>query len=146
MNKKEEDFYKNLRIKINKWLDEKVGRNHPWSEYILLAPDLFHLLTKLVVDSDVPDTKKIKIAASILYFISPIDFLPEALLGPVGYLDDVALAAYILNDIINNVDPVIVSRHWAGEKDILALVKTILANADKFLGTGIWKKIKNKFK
>ena len=30
------------------------------------------------------------------FFISPIDFLPEALLGPLGYLDDLALTCYVL--------------------------------------------------
>lgn len=144
MNSEEKDFYKKIRKKINNWLRTSAGKNNQWSEFILLAPDLFHLLTKLSVDKEIPESKKVKLFAAIAYFISPIDLLPEAIFGPVGFLDDIALSAYVLNDIINNVDPKIVSRNWAGDKDILVLVKTIVANANNFLGSGILRKIKKR--
>ena len=144
MNSEEQDFYKRIRKKVNDWLEINAGNNKQWSEYILLAPDLFHLLTKLSMDKEIPESKKVKLLAAIAYFISPIDLLPEALLGPIGFLDDIALSAYVLNDIINNVDPKIVTRNWAGDKDILVLVKTILANASNFLGSKILRKIKNR--
>lgn len=145
MDEQKKDFYQKLRANIKKWLDEKTDSNNIWTEYIMLAPDLFHLLTKLAIDPDVPVSKKVKLAGIIAYFISPLDFLPEMLLGPVGYLDDIALTAYILNDIINEVDPQIVRRNWAGEKDILVIVKTILANANNMVGSGVWKKLKRTF-
>ena len=141
MDDEKKDFYQKLRTDIKKWFDEKNNADNIWAEYILLAPDLFHLLTKLVIDPDVPASKKVKIAGIIAYFISPLDFLPELLLGPVGYLDDIALTAYILNDIINEVDPKIVQRNWAGDRDILSLVKTIIANVNNMIGSGLWKKI-----
>jgi uncharacterized membrane protein YkvA (DUF1232 family) len=143
--KREEDFYIKLRQKVNEWAKTKIGENHKWAEYILLAPDMFHLLTKLSIDKDIPQSKKIKVFAAIAYFISPIDLLPESILGPAGFLDDIALSAYVLNDIINNIDPKIVVRNWAGDRDILTLVKTILANANEFLGGRILQKIKRKF-
>ena len=34
---------------------------------------------------------KAGVVALIVYFFSPIDFLPEALFGPIGLLDDVVL-------------------------------------------------------
>ncbi len=140
-----QDFYFELRRKIDEWLNTKVGGTHRWSGYILAAPDLFHLLVKLLLDKDVPETKKLKIAAVIFYFISPIDFLPEAFLGPVGYLDDVAISAYVLNDVINEVDPIIITRNWAGDRDVLALTKTILQNANRMIGSGLWMKLKRTF-
>jgi uncharacterized membrane protein YkvA (DUF1232 family) len=145
MDEQKKDFYQKLRTDIKKWLDKKNNSDNTWTEYIMLAPDLFHLLTKLVIDPDVPSSKKVKIAGIIAYFISPLDFLPELLIGPVGYLDDIALTAYILNDIINEVDPKIIQRNWAGEKDILVLVKTIIANANNMIGSGLWKKLKRTF-
>jgi uncharacterized membrane protein YkvA (DUF1232 family) len=144
MNPEEKDFYKKIRKEINNWLESNTGKNKQWNEYILLAPDLFHLLTKLSVDKEIPESKKVKLYAAIAYFISPIDLIPEAIFGPVGFLDDIALSAYVLNDIINNVDPKIVKRNWAGDKDILVLIKTIVANANNFLGSGIVKKIKKR--
>jgi len=139
------DFYQKLRTDIKKWFEARQGTDSKWADFILLAPDLFHLLTKLVIDPDIPASKKVKIAGIIAYFISPLDFLPEMLLGPIGYLDDIALTAYILNDIINEVDPKIIQRNWAGDRDVLSLVKTIIANANNMVGNGVWKKIKRTF-
>lgn len=141
---KEMDFYQNLRVKIKKWLDSKGGANNKWAEYILLAPDIFHLLYKLTLDKDVYVADKAKLAAAIAYFISPVDLIPEALLGPAGYVDDLALAAYVLNRIINNTDPEVVRRNWAGDGDVLEVIQSILRVADKMVGSGLWKKLKAK--
>ena len=76
MGKKQRlDFYQLLRRKIKDW-ETKGGENYKWAEYILLAPDLFHLLCKLAVDKDVPKKEKAKLAGVIAYFISPIDVIP----------------------------------------------------------------------
>ncbi len=144
MDQKQQDFYQKLRKQIREWAQKRTDKNHQWVEFILLAPDLFHLLCKLMVESEVPLSKKAKLAVAIAYFISPIDLLPEVIFGPVGYLDDVALAAYVLNDLINEVDPRIITKNWAGEQNILNLIKTILINSDKTLGSGLWKRIRKK--
>ncbi|MGD8307711.1 MAG: DUF1232 domain-containing protein, partial [Ignavibacteria bacterium] len=119
MNDKQTDFYNKLRKDVKQWVVENLDKENKWSDYVLAAPDLFHLLCKLSVDNEVPANKKIKLLAGIAYFISPIDLLPELFLGPLGYLDDISVAAYILNDLVNNVDPQIIRKHWAGEKDVL---------------------------
>jgi len=143
---KELDFYQELRKKINNWLNKKGARKSKYAGYIMLAPDLFHLLVKLSLDKNVPKKEKAKLAIAIAYFISPIDLIPEALIGPLGLLDDISLAAYVLNSIINKTNPEIIKKHWAGDKDLLELIKEILKNADDMLGSGLWKKIKNLIK
>ena len=145
MDQSQQDFYQKLRKDVKRWINDNLDKENKWSDYVLVAPDLFHLLCKLSVDKEVPANKKIKLLAGIAYFISPIDLLPELFLGPLGYLDDISVAAYILNDLVNDIDPQIVRKHWAGEKDILDLIKTILANADKMIGGKLWAKIKKKF-
>jgi len=145
MNERQSDFYQKIRKDVKHWLNDNLDKENKWVDYILAAPDLFHLLCKLTADSEIPSNKKLKLVAGIAYFISPIDFLPEAFLGPVGYFDDIAVTAYILNDLINEVDPQIVRNHWAGDSDILDLIKTILANADKMIGSKLWKKIRKRF-
>ena len=139
----EGDFYQKLRMDIREWLQTKTGKSSKWSEYVLLAPDLFHLLAKLALDKEVPSGEKAKIAGALAYFVSPIDLLPEALLGPIGYLDDVALAAYVINSVMQKVDPEIITRHWAGEQDVLALVRQIEDVAADMQGNKIWDKLKN---
>jgi len=137
-----EDFYQRMRGQIQEWLKSDDGRSNQWAEYLLFAPDLFHLLCKLSADPDVSTGDKAKLAGAIAYFISPIDLMPEALLGPLGYLDDIALAAYVLNGMINHTDPEILRRHWAGDTDILDVVKRILAAADSMLSTRVLGKLK----
>ncbi len=139
----DQDFYQKMRSDIRAWLQDKTKSSTKWSEYVLLAPDLFHLLAKLALDKDVPSSEKAKIAGALAYFISPIDLLPEALLGPMGYLDDVALAAYVINSVMKNCDHEVVTKHWAGEQNVLDLVQQIVDVAADMLGNKIWDKLKN---
>ncbi len=139
MNKEQNDFYKKMRVQIANYLEKK---DFKYSDILLLAPDFFHLLIKLSMDERIPKEKKIKLVAAIAYFISPLDFLPELILGPIGYMDDIAIAAYVLNDFINTGDMDILYEHWAGHGDVLASIQNILTIADKYLGQGLWEKLK----
>jgi len=38
-----------------------------------------------------------------IYFFSPLDLLPEALLGPLGFADDAALLAFVIKRVIDKV-------------------------------------------
>jgi len=145
MTKQNLDFYQELRVKIKNWARTDDGQSNQWTEYLLFAPDLFHLLCKLTLDKDIMIADKAKLAGAITYFISPIDLIPEGILGPIGYIDDIALAAYVLNSIINNSDPEVVRRHWAGENDVLDVIKQILSVADQMVGSGLWGRIKKSF-
>ena len=135
-------FYRKLRRKIDTWLKKKEGSGNRWVEVLMTAPDLFYLLWKLSIDSEVPAKSRGILAAAVVYFISPIDLFPEAVFGPVGYLDDIALTAYVLNRIINDTPPQLVKQYWAGEHDVLIIIKNILINADLFLGRGLWNRVK----
>ena len=136
------DFYQSIRKKIHEYLETEDGKKFKYAEYLLLVPDVFHLLCKLVLDKDVGAVDKAKLGAAIVYFISPIDIVSDFVPG-IGYLDDLALAAYVLNAIINHTDPAVVEKHWAGEKNILDAIKQILALADEMIGAGLFKKVKN---
>ena len=142
MDKQQNDFYKKMRGQITAYLEKK---DFKYGDILLLAPDFFHLLIKLSVDERVPSEKKIKLVAAIAYFISPVDFLPELILGPIGYMDDIAIAAYVLNDFINTGDMDILYEHWAGHGDVLASIQNILTIADQYLGQGLWEKLKHTF-
>lgn len=137
----EADFYRRLRARMRRWLTGR-GADNRWAEYLMFAPDLFHLLWSLSLDEEVPRSEKVRFAAAIAYFVSPMDLVPEALLGPVGYVDDIALAAYVLNGLINRSGADIVRRHWAGDADVLDVVRGILAAADEMLGSGLWRQLK----
>jgi uncharacterized membrane protein YkvA (DUF1232 family) len=145
------DFYQKLRLGIREWSESSDKKAGKWSGYFLFAPDLFHLLCKLSVDSEVPAKIRLKLAGAIVYFAAPFDLMPEALLGFIGFADDIALAAYVLNSMLNTCNPEIVKRHWAGDHDILKLIQGIMKRIDSagrsgILGKGVWKKAKKMFR
>ena len=50
----------------------------------------------------------------------------------------IALAAFVLNSIVNSNRPDVVQRHWAGDGDVLVVIKQIIGVADKMVGSGLW--------
>ena len=144
MSDKESDFYKKIRKKVMTWVEGKEGSSNQWSKYIIWAPDLFYLMWKLSTDPEVPKSERMKLLAAIAYFISPIDLIPEGLLGPFGFADDIVLAAYVLNGLMSKTDPQIVQKHWVGDDDVLEVIKKIILISDKLVGGKIIRKLKRK--
>jgi uncharacterized membrane protein YkvA (DUF1232 family) len=139
------DYYKKIRTQIHAWVEGK-GATHKYAEYVLLAPDLVHLLVCLTLDDRVDTASKARLGAALAYFISPIDLMPEALLGPVGYMDDVAVACLALNSVLNKPGNREAAReHWQGDQDLLVVIQKVLAIASEMLGTRIWKSVQGKF-
>jgi len=136
------DFYKELRSRIKEWA-AREGKDSKALKYILLTPDFFHLLCKLMFDPRVPTIEKVKVGGAIAYFVSSADVVPEGLVGPAGYIDDVAVAAYVLYSILKSVNPEVLKEHWAGDGDVLENIQEILGVADELIGSGVWKKIRN---
>ena len=132
-------------------MSSEDGSTSTWAEYLMFAPDLFHLLCKLAVDSEVPVKERAKLAGTVAYFVSPFDLVPEALVGFIGFADDIALAAYVLNSLVNRCDPDLLRKHWAGEEDVLLILQRILNAGNGIFGKGgtgkgVFKKVRKLFK
>jgi uncharacterized membrane protein YkvA (DUF1232 family) len=137
----DDDFYQALRTKVRTWLAGK-GKAFTYADVLLVGPDLLHLLFKLSVDPRIPLTHKAQLAAAIAYFVSPFDLIPEGLIGPGGFLDDIALSAYVLHRVINAGHGSVAEEHWAGDGQLLHVLQRILEIADRALGTGLWNRLK----
>jgi uncharacterized membrane protein YkvA (DUF1232 family) len=81
-------------------------------------PDLIRLVTRLATDPVLPRAAKIALAAAAVYLLSPIDLIPD-FIPFVGYLDDLLLAAVLLDGILNWVDRGLVLRYWPGTPEAL---------------------------
>jgi uncharacterized membrane protein YkvA (DUF1232 family) len=136
------DYYQKLRKKIKIWFGSERGKSYRFAKWILVAPDLFHLLIRLAADPEVPLKEKGKLIAAIAYFMSPLDFLAELFLGPIGFIDDVVLTAYVLHSMINQTDHAILQKHWVGEENVLNVIRNILHHANRLVGSGLFKKLK----
>jgi uncharacterized membrane protein YkvA (DUF1232 family) len=144
MTDQDADFYQELRARMRRWQRSGKGASYPWIDYLMWAPDLFHILCKLSLDKDVPIREKGKLAGAIAYFVSPLDLIPELVLGPAGYVDDIALAAFVLNAMLNRVSPDLLRKHWAGEEDVLRVTQALLRVADRMVGRGLWTKLRRR--
>jgi len=81
-------------------------------------PQLARLIARLVGDPVLPRSAKIALAAAALYLASPIDLIPD-FIPFLGYLDDVLLAAVVVDGILNYVDRGLVLRYWPGTAESL---------------------------
>src|SRR5438045_1084584 len=96
-------FYDRIRGRIQKYVDDKGGTLGKTAEFLLLVPDTFILLWRLVGDSRVTGKDKILLGSAVAYYIFPFDLIPEGLLGPIGYLDDLVFGVYVLNHLLTGV-------------------------------------------
>ena len=135
---KQRDFYQKLRTKINNYISA-----HPHSKYIkylVAAPDLFHLMCKLLADRRVPFGNKVLVGAAVVYFISPLDLISDLLPG-IGLMDDIAIAVCVLNKLLKSVDKKIIDELWAGDEDLIEFFEDFLAFSDSDTGGKFLKKI-----
>ncbi len=136
-----EDYYIEFRKKVENWAEKKKLKNKKIVEYILIAPDLFYLVYKLWKDPEIDAESKVLLAFVLFYFISPMDLIPEGILGPLGLLDDIAIASYALKRIMEKAGDKRVKKYWPGEDDIVEVVNKVVSEIDKYLGSGLWRKI-----
>ncbi len=127
-NEKMKTYYEKLRNNVDHALDH-VNIPTNIRKIILSAPDLFYLVWKLTFTSEVKGKHKKKLAYSLLYFISPIDFVPD-FIPAVGHLDDVIVVCYALNSVLNEVDEKYIQEYWLGDEKLLDFVRMTLKEID----------------
>ena len=81
-------------------------------------PTLTAMIAKLARDPGLPRAAKIALLAAAVYLASPVDLIPD-FIPVVGYLDDVLLAAIILDGVLNYVDRDLILRYWPGQEQTL---------------------------
>jgi uncharacterized membrane protein YkvA (DUF1232 family) len=136
-----ERFYDRVRRSIRLYLD-KANLGDKSAGLLLFVPDVFMLLWRLVNDARVNAKNKMLLGSGIAYYLFPIDLLPEGLIGPAGYADDLVLGMYLLNKILSETDIEVLRQHWSGSEDVLSAIQRVLNAADKLLGSDMLGRIK----
>lgn len=134
-------FYDRVRTSIHEFTQKKgvVGKT---AEFLMLVPDIFMLLWRLTTDRRVAGKDKVLLGSALAYFILPLDFIPEAIVGPVGYLDDLVFAVFVLNKLLSSADPEVLREHWSGSGDVLETIQKVLNAADSLVGTNVGGRLK----
>lgn len=88
---------------------------------ITLIPNFLKLLYRLVKDPRAPLAEKALLAGTIIYVVSPLDFIPD-LFPFIGQVDDIYLVALVVLRLLNRTNDEILREHWDGGGDLAALV------------------------
>jgi uncharacterized membrane protein YkvA (DUF1232 family) len=136
-------FYDRLRERIIAAVEKRGGRMSEGAvRALLLVPDVFILLVRLVMDKEVPGSTRAMIGGALAYFILPADLLPEMLLGGAGYIDDLVLATAVLSQAFGGDLEPYARKHWSGAEDLRVVLQDISETAHSLLGQSLYDKLK----
>ncbi len=133
LNPSERRLYDRLRAQVAEPSSVETGL----LDLMLLLPDLTVLLMRLLRDERVPVGSKGIALLGIGYVLSPLDILPEILLGPIGFIDDLLIVGTALSRMLNRVHPDVVRSHWPGKNDALETIQRVTAWTEDQLQGGL---------
>jgi len=90
-------------------------------EAATLIPNFLKLLYRLFKDPRAPLAEKALLAGTIIYVVSPLDFIPD-LIPFIGQVDDLYLVALVVLRLLSRTDGKVLREHWDGGSDLAALV------------------------
>ena len=112
-----------LRNKILNWVKEHDGGvTKEITDLIMALPDLLSLSFKLLKEQRVPAELKLKITLAVAYVVSPVDLIPEALGGVLGFVDDTLAMAVLIAGLVEEIPDEVIRDNWSGRPDILELI------------------------
>ena len=136
-------FYDRLRERILHSVEKRGGKmSENALKALLLVPDVFILLVRLMLDKSVPGSTRAMIGGALAYFILPADLLPEMILGGAGFLDDLILATAVLSQAFGGELEPYARRHWSGPEDLRVVLRDISQTAQSLLGQNLYDKLR----
>jgi uncharacterized membrane protein YkvA (DUF1232 family) len=93
-------------------------------ELLRALPTIVRAVVGLATDPSLPRAAKIALGAAALYLVSPIDLLPD-FIPVLGYVDDLVLAAILVDGVLNFVDRSLVLRYWPASPESLEKVARV---------------------
>ena len=100
--------------------------------FLMFLPNMARLLGRLLKDTRVPTAEKALFVGAILYFVMPVDLIPD-IFPFIGQVDDIYVIALTLLRLVNRTDERIVREHWSGGGDIVVLADSIASIAPMLL-------------
>ncbi len=143
------DWYETWRERIRTWVSTHADDEA--AAVILLVPDLLALVVRLARDKRVPFMLKGQLLLAAAYVLSPVDLIPEVMVGVVGLGDDAGVLVLVLMWIkgIASLDRQVLRENWSGQGDVLDVIDglhtRITANADRLYGDKIWRTMQRRF-
>ena len=101
--------YLNNTTKSNKLLDEATAKSNTNKNALEEVWDNLQLLITMFRSwvkgeyKEIPTKSIISIIAAIIYFVSPIDFIPDFIVG-LGFADDAAIIGFTIKQITEDLE------------------------------------------
>ena len=127
MKTKFKEFYDVLKENLESYEGD-------YESFVDYGPELFKLLTDILDEKKASADVRLKICAAIAYFVIPYDIIPEQIYGPFGYIDDIYLCVYVLEDIKNDLGYGILEKLWAGNNDLNDVLEECYEKSSSILG------------
>ena len=140
-------FYTRLRRKIDGWFERRGKVGDRIGEVLLLLPDFFALVLRLMRDPRIEGRTKLELAAVTAYVISPIDLIPDFLF-PIGFVDDAVALALVVGRVaklMGEAGEAALEEHWEGEASALHAVTSVTNAADALLNKRVVKQLRRRF-
>lgn len=99
-------------------------------------PDIVRLIARLAADPVLPTPAKIALVAAVAYLASPFDLVPD-FIPFLGYLDDILLAAVLVDGILNHVDRGLVLKYWPGTPESLDRIARVAGTLAAWVPRGL---------
>lgn len=126
-------FYDKVRYKVTGATpDEAHYRN-----MALLIPDFLMLLLRISRDGRLPRRHRVLAGAAVAYLASPLDFIPDWMFGPAGFVDDLTVTLFVLRQVIAELPEHIVLEHWSGDPRLIPLVRRVVESSDTWMRAGM---------
>jgi uncharacterized membrane protein YkvA (DUF1232 family) len=136
-------FYDRLRERMLLAAERQSQRyGKPVIEALLLVPDVFILMVRLVLDPAVPGEARALIGGALAYFLLPLDLFPEALVGAAGFLDDLVLVAAVLSQALGGELEPYANKYWNGDRELRQTLRDITQSAQALLGRDLDRRLK----
>lgn len=121
------EFYEVLKENLNSYEEE-------YESFVDYGPELFKLLTNILDERKANSEVRLKVSSAIAYFVAPYDIIPEQIYGPFGYIDDIYLAVYVLEDIKNDLGYGILENLWDANGTLDDVLEECLEKSSTILG------------
>lgn len=131
-------FYKRARYQANSFVAAQLGSKA--ADLLTTVPDFAYLICKLMLDPDVPSSRKLDLGLALLYVLSPLDLVPDSV-PLLGKLDDAYAIAVSVAQLLRGAERDVILRHWLGEPETIDSVRAWLDYFDNKLGSGLMKKV-----
>ncbi len=135
-------FYDRLRVRIERTLERRAGKLGPGvASALLLIPDVFILMMRLALDKEVPKSTRAMLGSTVAYFVLPIDLMPEGVVGPMGYLDDLVIALGVLSQTFGKELEPFAEKYWSGTGSLRTVLGDVLGAANSLLGSNLYSRV-----